>query len=77
MVSPNHLTHPNISIKPGDTIKIKNNVILPKYGWGRIKHTDTGVVQYLESRNPYNFRIDFKTQPAWLGNIDDIVKVNP
>ena len=66
--------HPSLSekkIKVGDMVRVKETVIFPKYKWGAINHSNTGVVLRI-SASGLECQVDFCQQTGWTGLVGEM-----
>lgn len=51
-----------VSFKVGDKVRVKADVLVPKYRWGSVTHTDVGVVTYVGKED---MTVDFPDRKGW------------
>ncbi|XP_018562377.1 E3 ubiquitin-protein ligase HERC2 isoform X2 [Anoplophora glabripennis] len=59
------------TIKVGDKVRVKPNVITPRYKWGYVTHDSVGVVTAI-APNGHDLTVDFPKQQNWTGLISEM-----
>ncbi|CAH1964040.1 unnamed protein product [Acanthoscelides obtectus] len=59
------------TIKIGDKVRVKPNVITPRYKWGYVTHDSVGVVTAI-SPNGHDLTVNFPKQQNWTGLISEM-----
>lgn len=66
--TPRSVTGP---LAPGDLVRVRPSVDQPRYKWGFIDHSSTGVITSIAS-NGRDVTVDFPQQPGWTGQLAEM-----
>ena len=60
-----------MKIKVGDMVRVKPNILSPKYKWGAINHSNIGMVKKI-SPDGVECQVDFVQQTGWTGLVAEM-----
>lgn len=58
-----------VSFKVGDKVRVKPDVLVPKYRWGSVTHADIGVVTFVGKED---MQVDFPNRKGWSAHAPEM-----
>ncbi len=62
---------PDKKMKIGDLVGVKSSVVLPKYKWGDVNHSNVGMVTFI-SPDEQECKVDFFSQKGWTALVEEM-----